>query len=126
MGIFVSQKGGFAKTEKLLKRAMGKDYMSVLDKYGRMGVDALAAATPKDTGLTSQSWTYRIEEDRQGCSIIWDNTNVVNGEKIAILLQYGHGTKQGGYVRGRNYINPALRPIFDGLAESAWREVTRS
>lgn len=126
MGIYVTQKGGFAKTEKLLKQAMGENYKSVLDKYGRMGVDALAAATPKDTGVTSQSWVYRIEEDRQGCSIVWDNTNLVDGQKLAILLQYGHGARNGAYVHGRDYINPALRPIFDELAEAAWKEVTKS
>ena len=126
MGISVSSKGDFAKTDKLLKRVVGGNYLNLLDRYGQLGVQALATATPKDTGATAASWTYRIEGDGNGVSIVFDNTNIVKGQKIAILIQYGHGNRNGGFVRGRDYINPSVRPVFDELAEAAWKEVTKS
>ena len=91
-----------------------------------MGVDALAAATPVDTGKTAASWTYEIEKKNGSYSIVWLNTNVNKYVNIALILQYGHGTRNGGYVKGRDYINPAIQPIFDKIAEDAWREVTDS
>lgn len=118
-------KGDFSNLEKMLKNSFGKDYRRVLDRYGQEGVAALAAATPKDTGKTASSWTYEITQQKNGTlSITWKNTNINNGANIAIILQYGHGTRNGGYVKGVDYINPALKPVFDKLADAAWKEVT--
>lgn len=117
-------KGDFKNTEQMLKKAMGKKYISVLEKYAQQGVSALSAATPKDTGFTSASWSYEIKMDGNGLSINWHNTHVEKGyANIAILLQYGHGTRNGGYVQGRDYINPAIRPVFDKMANEVWKEV---
>lgn len=126
MGISIRSKGDFRKTEKLLKKSLGRDYRSVLEKYGQMGVSALAAYTPIDSGITASSWSYEIIQNGSSMSIVWNNSNVQRGVNIAVILQYGHGTGTGGYVEGRDYINPALQPIFDQLAEAAWKEVTRS
>jgi hypothetical protein len=101
-----------------------RDFLKHLDFYGRKGVAALSAATPVDTGKTAASWNYEIHYFREGVSMVWTNSNVNKGENIAILIQYGHGTRNGGFVQGRDYINPALRPIFDEIADSAWKEVT--
>lgn len=122
--ISVRQKGDFRKTEKLLKKSFGRDYVGVLEKYAQQGVAALSAATPIKTGLTSASWNYRIIQNGSNISIVWENSNVQKGVNIALILQYGHGTRNGGYVEGRDYINPALRPIFDRMADAAWKEVT--
>lgn len=124
MGISFKQKGDFKKTEKFLKKSFGKDYMGILEKYAREGVSHLAANTPKDSGNTAGSWSYKIEQKNSSISIIWNNSNVQKGVNIAVILQYGHATRNGGYVSGRDYINPALRPIFDAMAEAAWKEVT--
>lgn len=118
------QKGDFSKTEKFLKKALGKDYRNVLEKYARQGVQALSAATPVESGLTAASWSYEIVSDANGLSIFWNNSNVNKGVKIALILQYGHGTRNGGYVVGRDYINPAIRSVFDNMANEAWKEVT--
>lgn len=123
--IKIRQRGNFNKTEKLLKKSFGRDYIGVLEKYGRQGVSALSAATPVDSGLTATSWSYEITQEKGRVSVIWKNSNINKGVNIAIILQYGHGTKNGGYVRGRDYINPALKPIFDKMADAAWKEVTR-
>ena len=120
----IKVKGSTAKTETFLRRNKKLKYGD-LDKYGIMGVNALREATPVDTGLTADSWTYEIVRTETTTSIVWKNTNVSNGVPIALLIQYGHGTRNGGYVVGRDYINPALQPIFDKLAEQAWLEVTR-
>lgn len=101
-------------------------HLGNLDKYGKEGVEALAMATPIDTGETAASWVYTIERTNGSASIVWSNTHVVNGLNIAVLLQYGHGTRQGGYVVGRDYINPAIQPIFDKIAKNAWKEVIES
>lgn len=124
MGISFRQKGNFNKTEKFLKKSFGKDYMGVLERYAKEGVSHLAANTPKDSGNTAGSWSYKIEQKGSSISIIWNNSNVQKGVNIAVILQYGHATRNGGYVSGRDYINPALRPIFDAMAEAAWKEVT--
>lgn len=121
--ITVTQKGGFSKIEKFLNFVKGRSYLNSLAKYGEMGVSALANATPKDTGLTAASWKYEIEYNSESTIIRWINTNVVDHVNIAVILQYGHGTRNGGYVTGRDYINPALHPIFDQIAEQAWKEV---
>lgn len=122
--VTLQQKGDYKKTEQMLKKAVGRNYKSILDSYGRQGVAALSSATPKDTGFTASSWSYDITIDSKGISIEWYNTHIEKGyANIAILLQYGHGTRTGGYVQGRDYINPALRPIFDKLANDVWKEV---
>lgn len=124
MSISFESSGGFDDTESWLKRMVNGDIFATLERYGREGVSALAAATPKDEGVTANSWTYEIVRDGNSYSIIWSNTNVVDGRPIAILIQMGHGTGTGGYVEGRDYINPALRPIFDRIAAEVWKEVT--
>ena len=123
MGIWLSNKGSFKNSEKWLKKALGSDYMDVLHQYGRLGVENLAAATPVDTGLTASSWRYEIEKEDGRISVRWLNSNINKGVNIAIILQYGHGTGRGGYVAGRDYINPALRSVFDAMADKAWKEV---
>lgn len=122
--IMLRQRGNFDKTEKFLKKSFGRNYLDVLEKYAKQGVAALSAATPVDTGLTAVSWEYEIIQNDSGISIIWKNLNEHNGVNIAIILQYGHGTRNGGYVQGRDYINPALQSIFDEMADAAWKEVT--
>lgn len=116
--------GSFKKTELFLQRMLKGDMFSSLEQFAREGVDALSSATPVDSGLTSESWTYEIRKSRGFYQIVWSNSNVVDGRPIAILLQYGHGTGTGGYVEGYDYINPAMRPIFDRIAENVWKAVT--
>lgn len=118
-------RGNFNKIEKWFNRMTGHEYLNVLNKYGNIGVEALAAATPVDTGETARSWEFVIEHGRSRTTIYWTNTHINDGISIALILQYGHGTGTGGYVQGRDYINPAIRPIFDKIAEDLWREVTR-
>ena len=120
----ITQKGDFSKTEKFLKKAKDADFYKSLEKYAEIGVTALREATPIDSGLTAESWSYEIERNRDGASITWINNNTNDGENIAILIQYGHGTGTGGYVHGRDYINPAMKPVFDQIAETAWKEIT--
>lgn len=117
-------KGDFSKTEKLLKKSFGKDYRNILERYAKEGVRNLSNATPIESGKTASSWDYEIIQNDSSLSIIWKNYHINKGVNIAIILQYGHSTRNGGYVEGRDYINPALRPIFDAMAESAWKEVT--
>jgi hypothetical protein len=124
--ITFSQKGDFSKLTKFLERAKEAIHVGDLDKYGREGVLALSAATPVDTGLTASSWKYEIEQKDGSVTISFYNTNIQNGVPIAIILQYGHATRNGGWVQGRDYINPAIQPIFDKIANEAWREVTKS
>lgn len=123
--IVVKHKGDFEKTTKFLNGVKKADFKSILSSYGRMGVDALSRATPVDTGLTSQSWSYDIYVTRKGFSITWSNSNVNDGVPIAIVLQYGHATRSGGFVQGRDYINPAIKPVMDDIAENLWKEVTK-
>ena len=119
------QKGDFSKLTKFLERAREKVHLGNLDKYGREGVAALSSATPVDSGLTAASWYYEITNKNGIARITFYNSNLQNGVPIAIILQYGHGTGTGGWVEGRDYINPAIQPVFDEIAESAWREVTK-
>lgn len=123
--IHISQRGSFSKTEKFLKKSFGRDYISVLQKFGQQGVSALSAATPIDSGMTAISWSYEIVQESSSISIVWKNSNENKGINIAIILQYGHATRNGGYVEGIDYINPALKPIFEKMADAAWKEVTR-
>lgn len=124
--IVIKHSGNFERTEKFLKKMQKGDIFKALDKYGQKGVSALASATPVRTGKTSSSWSYEIEMGANSYSIIWTNDNTNRGVNIAVILQYGHGTGTGGYVQGVDYINPAMRPIFEQIAEEAWREVTRA
>lgn len=123
--IMFKHRGNLKKTRKFLERTAKEDYLKNLDKYGQEGVNALSLATPVDTGKTAASWDYRIEKTSTGIKLVWTNSNVNKGVNIAIILQYGHGTRNGGYVQGKDYINPAIRPIFDKIADDAWKEVTR-
>ena len=120
------QKGDFSKLTRFLERAKNLVHLSDLDRYGREGVAALASATPVDTGKTAASWYYDIKINKESASITFDNSNIQNGVPIAIILQYGHGTQNGGWVEGRDYINPVIQPIFDKIAEEAWKEVTKA
>ena len=119
------QKGDFSKLSSYLRRQKDRKRFGILDKYGKEGVTALASATPVDSGLTAKSWYYEIKQVNGYTTISFNNSNIQDGVPIAIILQYGHGTRNGGWVQGRDYINPAIRPIFDKIAESAWREVTK-
>ena len=119
------QTGDWSKTTNFMKRLKQRKYLSSLDKYGQRGVDALSSATPVDTGKTANSWFYEIRNNGKKVSIIFKNSNIVNGVPIAIILQYGHGTRNGGWVEGRDYINPAIQPIFDEIVKEAWGEVTK-
>ena len=120
------QKGDFSKLTGFLERAKEAVKLGDLDKFGRAGVEALSSATPVNTGKTANSWYYEIENKNGTATISFNNSNIQNGVPIAIILQYGHGTGTGGWVEGRDYINPAIQPIFDEIAENAWREVTKS
>lgn len=118
-------KGDFSKATSYLERVLEAVHLGYLDKYGRKGVDALSAATPIESGLTANSWYYKIENSAGTAKITFYNSNIQNGVPIAIILQYGHGTRNGGWVEGQDYINPAIRPIFDQIVEEAWKEVTK-
>ena len=123
MSVKVKVKGDYSKTYSFLKRC-GRDLSDAyLNKWGAMGVMALRDATPQDTGLTGASWYYRIIRRRDSISIEWNNSNVVDGVPIALIIQYGHATKSGGYISGIDYINPALRPIFKQIEDEVWKEV---
>ena len=119
------QKGDFSKLTRFLERAKETVRLGDLDKYGREGVAALSSATPIDSGLTGDSWYYKIDNKHGSAKISFYNSNIQDGVPIAIILQYGHGTGTGGWVEGRDYINPAIQPIFDKIANDAWREVTK-
>lgn len=121
--ISMTAKGDFKKTNGLLHRLVQRHYREKLNHYGEMGVQALQVATPKDSGRTAEGWRYEIVEEEGRTALWWCNDNVNKGVPIAILLQYGHGTRNGGFVEGIDYINPALKPIFERMAEEAWKEV---
>ena len=119
------QKGDFSKTTKFLTKLKQNVDISTFEKYGKKGVAALASATPVDSGLTANSWYYKIEKTNESISLLFCNSNIQNGVPIAVILQYGHGTRNGGWVQGRDYINPAIQPLFDKIADEAWKEVTK-
>lgn len=125
MVISFRHKGDFSKLSRYLERVKEAAKIGVLDKYGSLGVSALSSGTPVDSGLTAGSWSYEISHGSGSATISFSNSNVNKGVPIAIILQYGHGTGTGGYVQGRDYINPAIQPVFDKLAEEAWEEVTK-
>lgn len=116
-------RGDFKNTERLFDYVLHHDYKSIIRSYGEKGVTALKNATPVRSGKTADSWYYIIEEGRGYIKIIWCNSNVNKGENIAVLIQYGHGTRNGGYVMPTDYINPAMKPIFEEIADKAWKEV---
>lgn len=119
------QKGDYVKLTRYLQKMKKSVRLNNLEKYGREGVAALASATPVDTGLTANSWFYEITKENNVIRISFNNSNVQNGVPIAIVLNYGHGTRTGGWVQGREYIEPAIQPIFDKITNDAWREVTK-
>ena len=123
--IVFKQKGDYSKATKYLKKLRDFQIRNILEKYGRAGVDALSSATPTDTGKTAGSWYYEIEKTKAGYSIVFGNSNVNKGVPIAIILQYGHGTRNGGWVEGRDYINPAIQPIFDEITKNIFEEVDK-
>jgi hypothetical protein len=121
--IEITGKGEFKKTRDFLNKIRRNNLFSDLDRYGQMGVEILSRATPIDTSLTARSWEYRVIKDKRRPGIEWYNTNTVNGTSVAILIQYGHATGTGGYVQGRDFINPAMRPLFDKIADNIWKKV---
>jgi hypothetical protein len=127
MRIVLKSRGDWRRTRQFLKKLSEEDYLKVLDSAAQMGVEALASATPKDSGLTASSWEYRIIRDGSGTTIEWGNTNQASGWfNVALALQYGHGTGTGGYVKGYDYINPAIKPVFDNIAKIVWEAVISS
>ena len=126
MRLSLTSSGSFDNFENFLKRDYSQVVRSILNKYGQMGVDALSSATPVESRKTASSWRYKIKTGKKFSSITWYNDNVIDGVNIAVILQYGHGTGTGGWVEGRDYINPALRSIFDRFASELWMEVTRN
>lgn len=126
MKITLKARGELKRTTKFLNKIQKMRFSDTLNKYGEAGVQALKAATPVDSGKTAESWGYEVRTTHSGAEIVWTNTNINKGVNIAVILQYGHGTRNGGYVQGRDYINPAIRPVFDEIAESAWEEVTKA
>lgn len=119
------QKGDFSKATSYLQKLKNAQIIRILEKYGQEGVNALASATPVDSGTTASSWYHKIEVNATSAKLIFCNSNVNKGVNIAVILQYGHGTGTGGWVEGRDYINPAIQPIFDKIVEQAWGEVTK-
>lgn len=126
MRLSVSSSGSFSKLESFLKRDTASNLKQSMHRFGQKGVDALAASTPVESGETRAAWRYEIKKGRKVSSITWFNDHVNEEVNIAVILQYGHATGNGGWVEGRDYINPALRPIFDGFAAELWMEVTRN
>ena len=126
MPIKFVQHGNFSKTEKFFERAKNLFHLGVLDKYGREGVAALSMATPEDTGKSASSWRYEVTNKHGSLSIGWVNDNVSkDGTPIVVYVQYGHATRNGGWVQGRDFINPTIQPIFDKMADELWKEVTK-
>ena len=123
--ITISSKGNFNNTEKFFKKVISSNYLSIFEKYGKEGVRLLASATPIDSGKTANSWSYDIQKNKSGISIIWSNSNIIDGVSIAIIIQYGHATRSGSYIQGKDYINPAIKPLFDKLTEDLYKDVNK-
>jgi len=123
--VYFEHRGNFKKTEKFLNSLQKRDFLRNLDKYGLEGVIALSEATPKDTAETAHAWDYEIVNEKGKAGLYWTNSNIEDGVPIVILIQYGHATKNGGYIEGRDFINPAIQPIFDKIADNIWKEVRR-
>ena len=127
MAVKLKVKGELGATKKFLNKVINFHNIHIFNKYGQQGVDALASATPKNTGKTAASWRYEVQETASGITMFWTNDNRTSqGDLIAVLIQYGHGTGTGGYVQGRDYINPAVQPIFDKIADDLWRVIKES
>lgn len=124
MGISFDTTGSFSNTERFLQSLQRLDLRKIVEPYAQAGVAALRSATPEDSGLAASSWGYEIIQERDSITIYWTNNDIENGFPVAVMIQYGHGTGTGGYVHGRDYINPAIRPIFDQIANEVWRAVT--
>ena len=122
----LTSKGDFNNTERFLKKMQSGDLYKKLDELGQRGVEALSVATPKRTGKTAASWSYEIKKGRGHATLAWTNSNFNNGEQIAVLIQYGHGTGRGTYVQGVDYINPAMRNVFQEIADEIWEEVVNA
>ena len=122
--ITITAKGDYKQTKKFLRKISKQSFLKGLERYGDTGVRALSSATPVESGATAASWAYDIQTTKNTLSIVWYNTNIVSGVPVAVLIQYGHGTGTGGYVQGIDYINPALKPIFDEILDKVWKEVT--
>lgn len=122
----ITQKGDFSRVTTYLERVKRRASIKDLEVYAKRGVEALAAATPVDSGVTASSWYYKIENQNGKITMSFCNSNIVDGVPIAIILQYGHATRNGGWVEGRDYINPAIQPIFDEITKDAWKEVTKA
>lgn len=123
--IEMRQSGDFKKSLTFLTHLRTRNIWPILEKYGQKGVEALAEATPKATGKTAASWSYEIKMEKTGAVLSWKNANIVDGVPIAVILQYGHGTRNGGYVQGVDYINQAMKPVFDAIRDELWKEVTK-
>lgn len=123
--ITIESQGDWKLTRNWFDRMTKLDLALIMNQFGKEGVSALSSATPSKSGLTSKSWNYEVTRKGNNWKITWTNSNVNKGANIAVLIQYGHGTRNGGYVVGRDYINPAIRPVFDKIAQKAWKEVTR-
>lgn len=124
--ITVKQTGDFAKIDKFLRKMKTRDARALLERYGQRGVDLLAEATPKDSGKTSESWSYEVEVSSGRYNIVWTNSNINKGVNIAMIIQYGHGTRQGGFIQGIDYINPATQKVFEEMAQELWGEVVNA
>lgn len=125
MKLSIKTKGSFKNVEKFFKRMERQDLAKKINQYGLLGAAALAANTPMDSGKTASSWDFEIHNSQGNIELVWTNSNFNKGVNIAILIQYGHGTRNGGYVQGRDFINPAIRPVFDAIAKDIWNEVTK-
>jgi len=121
--VWFTQRGSLDKTEQFLRNAQKLDIRKLVVPYAQKGVQALIAHTPKDSGVAASSWGYTIEGGKNKCRVIWTNSDVENGFPVVIALQYGYGTGTGGYVQGRDFINPAMKPIFDEISEAVWKAV---
>ena len=126
MRVTTTKAGSIKNTMNFLNRILSRSYLQKLEQYGQMGVDALAAATPRKTGKTAASWGYEIEVGDHNTKLTWTNTNVNDGVTVVLLIRYGHGTGTGGYVQGIDFIEPAMRPLFQGFADDIWKEVMRT
>ena len=122
--ITVKVDGSHKKTHDYLDKLSRKKHISTLEHYGQLGVDALSSATPIDSGLTATSWEYSVVNTKGVYSIVWSNTNVNDGTNVAVIIQYGHAAKNGRWIEGRDYVNPAIQPIFDNITNEIWKQVT--
>ena len=123
--ITITHKGNFSRTEKFMNRALRRNYRQILERYGQRGVEILQSVTPRDTGKTAASWYYEIYDDGKAVHLSWFNSNENHGVSIVLLLLYGHGLQNGGYVQGNDFVTPAMQPLLNELAKKAWREVTK-